>query len=36
MTANETTLHKRLNDTEFNNYRSPFGLEQLANPIPHS
>ena len=28
MIANETTLHKRPNDTEINNYRSPYGLQQ--------
>ena len=26
--ANETTLHKRPNDTEINHYRSPYGLQQ--------
>ena len=26
--ANETTLHNRPNDTEINNYRSPYGLQQ--------
>ena len=26
--ANETTLHKRQNDTEINNYRSPYDLQQ--------
>ena len=28
MIAIETTLHKRPNDTEINNYRSPYGLQQ--------
>ena len=28
MITNETTLQKRLNDTEINNYRSPYGLQQ--------
>ena len=28
MIANETVLHKRPNDTEINNYRSPYGLQQ--------
>ena len=30
--ANETTLHKRPNDTEINNM-SPYGLQQLIKPI---
>ena len=30
MIANETTLHKRTNDTEINNYRSPYGLQQCT------
>ena len=29
--ANETTLHNRPNDTEINNYRSPYGLQQWAH-----
>ena len=28
MIANETTLHKRANDTEVKTYRSPYGLQQ--------
>ena len=28
MIANETTLHKRPNDTEIKNYRSPYSLQQ--------
>ena len=28
MIVNETTLHKRQNDTEFNIYVSPYGLQQ--------
>ena len=36
MIVNDTTLHKRPNDTEMNSYRSPFGLQQIENPIPHS
>ena len=28
MIANETTLHKRPNDTEIYNYMSPYGLQQ--------
>ena len=34
--ANETTLHIRPNGTEINNYKSPYGLQQRAKPIPHS
>ena len=30
--ANETTIHKRTTDTEINNYRSPYGLQQWARP----
>ena len=36
MIANETTLHKRSNDTEVNNYRAQYGHQQLAKPIPYS
>ena len=28
MIANETTIHKRPNDTDINKYRSPYGLQQ--------
>ena len=35
MVANETTLHKRQNDIEINNYRSAYGLQQCTKPIPH-
>ena len=31
MIAKETTIHKRPNDTDINNYRSPYGLQQSAN-----
>ena len=36
MIDNETTLHKRLNDTEFNSYRSPHDLQQSAKSLPRS
>ena len=36
MIANETTLHKRPSDTEINNDRSLYGLQQWSKPIPHS
>ena len=36
MIANETTLHKRPNYTKTNKYKSPYGLQQWAKPIPHS
>ena len=32
MIANETTLYKRLNDTEVDNNRSGYCLQQWANP----
>ena len=35
MIANETTLHKKPNGTKINKYRSPYGLQQWAKPIPH-
>ena len=35
MIANETTRHRWPNDTEINIYRSPYGLQQWAKPIPH-
>ena len=34
MIANETILPQRLNDLEFNNYRSTNNIQQSA--IPHS
>ena len=39
MIAHETTiqqLSKDQNETVINNYRSPYGLQQWAKPIPHS
>ena len=33
MIANETTLHKRPNDTEINKYRSPYGLQKWAKSV---
>ena len=35
MITNEITFHKRPNDTEINKYRSMYGLEHSAQPIPH-
>ena len=34
MIANETTLHKRPNETEINIFRSLNGLQQWAKPLP--
>ena len=36
MIADETTLQKRPIDTEINNYRSPYVLQQWEKPISHS
>ena len=36
MIANETTLHKRPNDTDINNYMSLYDLQQWAKPITES
>ena len=36
MIENETPLHKRLNDTKIDSYRSPYVFPQGAKLIPHS
>ena len=36
MIANETTLYKRPNDTEINNYRSPYGINVFSSMFSYN
>ena len=36
MIVNETTAKRDQNDTDINNYRSPYGLQQRAKTITHN
>lgn len=35
MVVNATTLHNKLNDTEINDYKSPYDIQQCAQLKPY-